>query len=88
MYTWLSDLAVLPTLPTLLQEMNTLLFHYLKLLGFDCYQGMASVVTAGSLKPASKPLEGLVTSKNLGSTVDVMGSHQVGTDMQAMLVHG
>lgn len=59
------------------QEMNSLLFHNLKLLGFDCYQGLASVVVQGSLRPAKTPFEGLVTSKNLGATIDVVGSHQI-----------
>ncbi|KAF6255321.1 hypothetical protein COO60DRAFT_1462259 [Scenedesmus sp. NREL 46B-D3] len=60
------------------QEMNPLLFANLQRLGFDCYQGMASVVLAGSLQPAEQPFEGLVTSKNLGDTITCMGTHQAG----------
>jgi hypothetical protein len=61
----------------LLQEMNPLLFANLQRLGFDCYQGMASVVLADSFTPAQQPFEGLVTSKNLGDTITCMGTHQV-----------
>jgi hypothetical protein len=61
----------------LLQEMNPLLLANLQRLGFDCYQGMASVVLADSFKPAEQPFEGLVTSKNLGDTITCMGTHQV-----------
>lgn len=59
------------------QEMNPLLFANLQRLGFHCYQGMASVVLQGSFKPAAKPFEGLVTSTNLGDTINCMGTHQI-----------
>lgn len=45
--------------------------------GYDCYSGLAAVVTAGSQQPAAEPFEGLVTSHNLGSTQKCDGTHQI-----------
>jgi hypothetical protein len=69
------------------QEMNPLLFANLQRLGFDCYPGMASVVLAGSFKPAQQqPFQGLVTSKNPGDTITCMGTHQVRQNLRRQSV--
>jgi len=45
--------------------------------GYNCYAGLAAMVVEGTLNPATEPLQGLVSSQNLGSTQTCFGSHQI-----------
>lgn len=49
----------------------------LKLLGFQCYTGMAMVVSGGPHPPEAPLAGGLPSSTNLGTRLDCFGTHQI-----------
>ncbi|KAI8467987.1 MAG: hypothetical protein J3K34DRAFT_428644 [Monoraphidium minutum] len=58
-------------------EMNGVLHHVLRLLGYDCWDGVGHVVTAGSLQQRPPPAGGVPTFRDPGSTIDVRGLHRI-----------
>lgn len=61
----------------LCQEMNGLFYYMLRGLGFHCYQGLAHIVRPGTSRPPEQPFSGIVSSTNMGTTVEVLSTHQV-----------